>query len=99
MEIDVVTIKELNEMATKIIDAIASLLNSQAIYTRERLYSNKEACKYLKFCSKTLQNYRDNGQIKFTQVGRKISYSQQDLSAFLQEYKKDLFINEIKIRK
>lgn len=60
-----------------------------------KLYSTEEACQYLKVCSKTLQNYRDTGQVKFTQNGRKILYSQHELNEFLEKNKKEIFVKAL----
>lgn len=87
-DIMVLSQDDLNTMVNNIINGVAKLLagggNAQQ---GEKLYNNKQACAYLNVCSKTLQNYRDNGLIRFTQVGRKISYSQQDLNIFLNKNK------------
>jgi len=44
---------------------------------------NSEAQKMLGVSSKTLQNYRKEGKIGFSQVGKKIFYRQSDLQNFL----------------
>lgn len=82
------------EMADYIIEAISQKLavngaNSNVQPTK--LYNNKQACEYLNVCSKTLQNYRDNGMIAFSQTGRKINYTQENLNDFLQNNKKETF--------
>ena len=60
-----------------------------------KLYNNKEAAEYLKVCNKTLQNYRDDGLIEFSQMGRKISYTQANLNAFLEKYKNETFTKKL----
>ena len=62
----------------------------------DMVYSNKQACLYLNVCNKTMQNYRDSGQIRFIQEKRKISYEQQDLDDFKARNKKQLFSKDLK---
>ena len=100
MELNIVTKEELEIMGQRLIDAFAALLREgNQANANGRLYSNNEACAYLKVCSKTLQNYRDNGLLRFTQIGRKIYYSQSDLTTFLETYKKETFLNQLKNRR
>lgn len=49
----------------------------------EGLLTNKEAANYLKITSRTLQKYRDTGQIQFSQIGRKIFYRKELLKEFI----------------
>ncbi len=49
----------------------------------ESLLTNKEAAKYLSVTIRTLQKYRDSGQLGYSQIGRKIYYSKADLEAFV----------------
>lgn len=76
------------------VDKLYELLQAERVQP-DKLYSNEEACQYLKVCSKTLQNYRDTGQIKFIQNGRKISYTQNELNEFIMRNKKGLFKKEV----
>ena len=95
MNLDVVTREELDQMAKSIITAIKEILQDSGKSNNTKLYTNTEACQYLNICSKTLQNYRDNGLIEFTQIGRKIFYLQSDLNNFILNYKKGVFKKDI----
>lgn len=96
MELYMISKEELDNMGEHIINAVAMLLKEKNKIEQEgMLYSNKEACSYLKVCDKTLQNYRNDGLLKFSQIGRKIYYKKQDLDSFLEKYKKELFFNHI----
>ena len=46
---------------------------------------NEEVCKILKVTKRTLQNYRDNFILPYTQIGRKIYYKASDLQAVLEK--------------
>ena len=47
---------------------------------------NNEVCKWLKVSKRTLQNYRDNGELSFSQVGAKILYRTSDVDEFLKRH-------------
>ena len=47
---------------------------------------NNEVCKWLKVSKRTLQNYRDNGELSFSQVGAKILYRTSDVEDFLKRH-------------
>lgn len=46
--------------------------------------NNDEACSLLKVSKRTLQKYRDEGQIGFSQTGSKIYYRASDIEAYLE---------------
>ncbi len=85
---------KLDDLLLKV-NKVYELLQTERIQP-DKLYSNEDACKYLQVCSKTLQNYRDDGLIEFTQISRKIYYKQSDLNTFLNTYKNETFLNQIK---
>lgn len=51
------------------------------------LMTGKQLCEMLDVSPRTLQNYRDKGIIKFSQVGRKIYYTMEDVEIFIQMHK------------
>jgi len=46
----------------------------------------KEVAKLIGVTTRTIQNYRDNGMLPFSQIGRVIRYRAQDVQDFLMEY-------------
>jgi hypothetical protein len=46
---------------------------------------NQELCLFLKVTPRTLQNYRDQGILPYTQIGGKIFYRQSDVFKVLEE--------------
>jgi hypothetical protein len=52
---------------------------------------NDEVAALLKVSKRTLQNYRDEGAIPFSQVGAKIYYRSFDIENFLQRHYKTAF--------
>lgn len=45
-----------------------------------------ETCRFLKISSRTLQNYRNDGLIPFSQINSKIYFREQDLQKFLESH-------------
>ena len=52
----------------------------------EEWISNPEAAEMLRVTPRTLQNYRDNGILPFSQVGSKIYYKVSDLKKHLDSH-------------
>lgn len=52
----------------------------------EKWLDNDEAAAFLKVTKRTLQTYRDQGEISFSQRGSKIYYRLSDIEEFLQKY-------------
>lgn len=46
----------------------------------------KEVAKLIGVTTRTIQNYRDQGMLPFSQIGRVIRYRASDIQAFLMEY-------------
>ena len=55
------------------------------------LFTIKEACDFLKVSKRTLQRYRDEGLLSFTQVTGKIMFQRADIEAFLNSNHVDAF--------
>lgn len=60
--------------------------NSQQIALADKWLDNDEAATFLKVSKRTLQTYRDTGQISFSQTGSKIYYRASDIEDFLQRH-------------
>ena len=58
------------------------------------LYNNISLSKLLKISTRTLQNYRDDGRISFTQVKDVIIYTQDDVDEFLENNKVRAYRNK-----
>jgi excisionase family DNA binding protein len=48
--------------------------------------TQQETKEVLRVSSRTLQNYRDNGALSFSKVGRKIKYKRADVESLLQKH-------------
>ncbi|HZX74072.1 MAG TPA: helix-turn-helix domain-containing protein [Cyclobacteriaceae bacterium] len=52
---------------------------------------NNEVVQLLKVSKRTLQTYRDDGKLSFSQVGSKIYYRSSDIDNFLKRHYKSAF--------
>ncbi len=86
MTLEIVTKDEFEALNNKI-DSILAYLKVPQNYEKNTLLNTKQAQEYLKVSAKTLQNYRDSGKISFSQIGRKIFFTQTDLNNFLKQIK------------
>jgi hypothetical protein len=51
----------------------------------EHWLDNEAVCKLLTISQRTLQSYRDNGTIPFSQIGHKCYYRAADIERFIKE--------------
>ncbi len=89
--------KTFNEMQTdfeKFAAEMRTMLNRGAD-TDKRLgkwLDSQDVCKMLQICPRTLQTFRDNGKLAYTQIERKVFYKPEDVQAIIQDvedHKKD----------
>jgi hypothetical protein len=65
-----------------IADEADSLCATKDYYLQEWL-DNQDVCSILKVSKRTLQTYRDNGKLPFTQIDRKMYYKPADIESLL----------------
>lgn len=77
----------INELISKV-DNIASKLENPAdkYPMKERWLDIQETCMLLKLSKRTLQAYRDNGILSFSQIGGKIYFKVSDLEEHLKNH-------------
>jgi len=77
--------QEFNEIQRKLDSITESILNASAKNQLvEKWLDNAQVCIILKVSSRTLQNYRDNGILPFSQIGNKIYYKAEDIDKHLE---------------
>jgi excisionase family DNA binding protein len=86
-EIIVMSGKEYRSILEKL-DALISVFNTgKSNEASEKLWlTQQETKEVLCVSSRTLQNYRDNGALSFSKVGRKIRYKKEDVESLLQKH-------------
>ena len=82
----IITKEEFDQILVKL-DEIREGLHKQVnpSPTQARYLTNAEVCDLLKVSRRTLQRYRDEGRIAFSQVGATIRYKAADVERFLHD--------------
>ena len=88
MEVIILEAQEFEHMMTKIesfADEIKALLEEHIDKGTKRWISGREACRLLAISLRTLQTYRDNGTLPYTQIGHKVFFRMQDIERIMNE--------------
>ena len=56
---------------------------------KEQWLSNEDVCKLLQISLRTLQSYRNNGILPYSQIGRKCYYRVSDVEQLINQSKKE----------
>lgn len=56
---------------------------------KEQWLGNEDVCELLQISKRTLQSYRDNGILPFSQIGRKCYYKILDMEQLINNSKKE----------
>lgn len=82
----IITKEEFDQILVKL-DEIREGLHKQVNPSpiQEQYLTNAEVCDLLKVSRRTLQRYRDEGRIAFSQVGATIRYKAADVERFLHD--------------
>ena len=87
MNVNLITVEEYIQLSKKLeslekkVDSLNGGIGSKSLYTI------LEACALLQVSKRTLQKYRDEGMIPFTQVRSKIYFRDTDIEEFLAKHK------------
>jgi hypothetical protein len=84
--VHVVTADEFQQLDRKMDRLLEWLAELRPYREESRVYDNKGLCEKLNISSKTLQKYRDEGLIEFSQVRRKITYTEQAVNKFINQH-------------
>lgn len=74
-------LKELLDSNGKILEQLSNLDGKN-----DRWLDVSEACMWLKCSTRTLQKYRDEGMLPFSQIAAKIYFRESDLQSFLNRH-------------
>lgn len=77
----------------KVIEQKIDCIKNNGMDTNQ-LFSIPEACKLLHVSKRTLQRYRDEGLLSFTQVSGKIMFQMADIEVFLNANRVEAFKNK-----
>ena len=86
MAVQVITMEDLNEFRSLLLNDLKEIIHSKPQQAKQWLKS-KEVRKLLNISSGTLQNLRINGTITYTKIGGILYYSNSDLEKLLESNK------------
>jgi hypothetical protein len=81
---EVITIE--SDAFKEIIRRIEGSSKVNPISSKSAIYNNSDLCSLFKISTRTLQNWRNNGKIGFSQINDTILYSQNDIDEFLSKH-------------
>jgi excisionase family DNA binding protein len=67
------------------------LLTEFALFSGKRTFNNKTLSEYLGVSTRTLQHWRDEGKISFTQIKDVILYKEDDVELFMKKHRRTSF--------
>lgn len=70
---------------------LKSYLAGLRLFTGKRTFNNKTLSEHLGISTRTLQHWRDEGRISFTQIKDVILYSEEDIESFMKKHKRVSF--------
>jgi len=82
MAVQIITIEDLNEFRSLLLNDLKEIINSKPQQTKQWLKSN-EVRKLLNISPGTLQNLRINGTLTYTKIGGIIFYNYDDINKML----------------
>ena len=82
MAVQIITIEDLNEFRSLLLNDLKEIINSKPQQTKQWLKSN-EVRKLLKISPGTLQNLRINGTLSYTKIGGIMYYDNTDIDKLL----------------
>lgn len=86
MEIELITLADLENLKREIVGEIRSLLNSKTEMNRDQKWvKSKDVQKLLQISAGTLQNLRNRKMIPFTKLGGVIFYNREDLKKIFED--------------
>lgn len=70
----------------KRLDSINEKITGKSSNPEDIIYDNADTLRLLKVSRRTLQSWRTEGLISFSQVGSKLFYTQKDINEFIQKH-------------
>lgn len=70
----------------KRLDSINEKITGKSSNPEDIIYDNSDTLRLLKVSRRTLQSWRTEGLISFSQVGSKLYYTQKDINEFIQKH-------------
>jgi len=90
MEITNIETRTFESMITKfeaLAEKVETLCRTCGDRSMEKWLDNQEVCQILNISKRTLQTYRDNGTLPFSQIGHKMYYRPKDVEQLINSQK------------
>lgn len=91
MEVITIESEAFQEILRNLEEIKGAFSKKQKLALGEQWLTNQEVAKILNVSKRTLQNYRDEGIISFSQVGSKIYYNVADIEEHLKKHRVKAF--------
>jgi len=85
MPTQILTINDLNEFKTELLNSIKSLIKLQSDSTQKKWLKSLDVKKLLNISHSTLQTLRINGTIPYTKIGGTIYYDIDEINKVMKE--------------
>jgi excisionase family DNA binding protein len=87
MTVELVSKDDLSDLERRVLSQMKALLEQNIICPAPKEWLTiEEACEYLQVSKSTIQNYRRNGVLGFSQINSKIYFRRSDLLAHLEKH-------------
>ena len=86
INIEARTFETMTERFRQFVQRVNSLCRPQSKELKKWL-DNQEVCLILNISKRTLQNYRDNGTLPYSQINHKMYYKPEDVEQVLKQIK------------
>ncbi len=80
------------EQVKELLSQLTEKLSEKFLKPENVIFDNADVLKILKVSRRTLQQWRTDGVIGFSQVGSKLYYTQKDISEFIQRHYQKRFV-------
>lgn len=90
MEIVTVEASTFEAMMTRFesfVERVETLCRMSGDKSLQKWLDNQDVCEILSISKRTLQTYRDNGTLAFTQIGHKMFYRPEDVQRVINKLK------------
>lgn len=91
MEFIQITEKDYKALIERL-DSLNEKLSANKQSPEDIIFDNADVLKILKVSRRTLQQWRTDGVISFSQVGSKLYYTQKDINEFIQRHYQKRFV-------
>jgi len=94
---NIATVEDIHSLEDKVITTLSKIvLDALNALAGPPFYTNESLAEALGVCQRTLQTWRDEGKIRFSQIGRVIIYTREQVYTMLYEHSNDTFQDDCK---